>query len=258
MCEKKPGPRCSPETLGDLIAAEREYSNYLLNSSRSGWSSSENDKLKNKVMIRQLRYHATPDGFKALEKDAYDSHQNDTSIKAIIGYFYDEYENKPSEVNFKIPVWKDSEAYLLVAKSHREWQTNALKALQEIETEGDLEKAKSYAEFLVEGLNNELPKLEAKLSLAKDESQTAANNAAESAYYRKTSELTEANNSQVSKVHESFIKERKLQLVKDYAKFKIEDLTSYIDHAEKRLARRVKDSTPVPAKDILVNSAFKY
>lgn len=125
MCEAKPGPRCSADTLKTLNNSTERVSlayrsltdlenrnvNGELNSQIAAVRETINE-TEEQIVIDRAIYNATPEGMKELERL---SNKNKKSTL--------------SDENFEL-------IELQVSKEHREWQQNALKHINGLKNEG--------------------------------------------------------------------------------------------------------------------------
>lgn len=125
MCEAKPGPRCSADTLKTLNNSTARASlayrtladleNRNVNGELNGQISAVRETInetEEQIVIDRAIYNATPEGMKELERL---SNKNKKSTL--------------SDENFEL-------IELQVSKEHREWQQNALKHINGLKNEG--------------------------------------------------------------------------------------------------------------------------
>jgi len=245
MCERKPGPRCSSDTIVALRAANKELEEAKVKEAeweqtaktdptnpdfyeeiKSGYGG-----LVHEARLRKekasLLFDATPDGLASIQSLIATS-GNAVTVREIALYDEDDivYHGRTQTfVSVRVPVNKSLENRINVAKEHREWQGKASRLLADSEKES-LHKALFVAGRLREELESNIPRNIFSSKWVNDIREYGIKNA-------EGGEQTIARN---------ILHNNRAQLQRQYHSIKIEDLKSY----EKSIAAKIEAVTKKP------------
>jgi hypothetical protein len=127
MCERKPGPRCSADTLKTLNLFRNklmEFKAGLAGAPSSAASAEEYEGfLQEAVMFAWYNYDATPEGIESLKDDIDSSRKSGLKIPIDISQV-----DLPNAITMSNSV--SAEIKLKHAEEHRDWQKATLKELE--------------------------------------------------------------------------------------------------------------------------------
>ena len=147
MCKKKPGPRCSHDTLVLLQRRENEY---------MAASKTDSDYLEkqNAFNVARRAYKATPDGLEELSEKLKEARKSEKP------YFKPVFDSASATTFYDGLIEADViNAEFQVVASHREWQTNAVSSLDKYEESMGSKMARGLARGMLSDLEEQTEKL---------------------------------------------------------------------------------------------------
>jgi len=248
MCERKPGPRCSSDTIVALRAASKDFEEVKkhVQEKEAEWKQvletepnsdlyedikSGHDGLVHEARLKKekasLLFDATPDGLTSIQSLIATS-GNTVTVSEIAIYDAEDIQyggHTQAFVSVRVPVNKNLENRLNAAKEHREWQGKASRLLADSEKESP-HKALFVAERLRKELENNIPSNIPSYKWVNDIREYGIKNV-------EGGEQTIARN---------ILHNNRAQLQRQYNSIKIEDLKSY----EKSITAKIEAVTPKP------------
>jgi hypothetical protein len=253
MCEEKPGPRCSSDTLktlrksylacveqqqattkifkewleveetGDsMISDFGHYQEYQ--AARDSF-----ERLTQELSVANKAYDSTPEGLKSIQK-LLDVSGDAVTVKNVqYAEHFEDFDTAQDEkeVNVKIPIRVFLKNKLTIAKEQRAWQTKTLAGLKKAE-----EVSPSKALFVAQELNKSLVKEKQDLQ----DKYAAKRNEYSAHAYNLTIEV-EPTSIGKAKIAKNIVEREAIESRIEYIGMRLDDLSSY----ESKIAARSKD-----------------